>query len=129
MPITPDTSTEQTLKLLKQAQKAINGNPTVVQIKAGPKTGHIDAYELSWKCPGHIRVFYCAEGTVIEQHSHPWREITCLLSGHVDVEMGDGEKLALKTGDSMIIEADKPHSGIYRQDSYGAVILFTGPAP
>jgi len=50
-----------------------------------------------------------AEGWVGARHSHPHDQLVYVVSGHLAVECGAGERFEVRTGDSFVVRGGVEH--------------------
>jgi len=55
-------------------------------------------------------------GTIMPKHHHPHEQITCILDGELEMEIGDVTML-LTPGMVQVIPAHTPHSAVVKKDS------------
>ena len=61
--------------------------------------------------------FLLDEGTLLGNHTHPNKQITYVIHGHLRYTVGD-ETREVRGGDSVLIPANVPHEILVLEDTY-----------
>ena len=67
--------------------------------------------------------FLLDEGTLLASHTHPNKQITYVVHGHLRYTVGDETRI-VGAGDSVLLASNVPHSIIVEEDSY-VIDVFT----
>jgi quercetin dioxygenase-like cupin family protein len=62
-----------------------------------------------------ITHFLISQGTTLPEHSHPHEQISYLVSGELELQVGD-ERHVLRPGDSLLLPGGVRHSALALQD-------------
>ena len=58
-----------------------------------------------------------AKGCVVPRHSHPNEQISFILEGALQFELGDGDIRVVHAGEVLVIPGDVPHSAVALEDT------------
>jgi quercetin dioxygenase-like cupin family protein len=62
-----------------------------------------------------VTQFLISQGTELPKHSHPHEQISYVLSGQLEMQVGD-ERYLLQPGDSLLLPGGMVHSALALQD-------------
>ena len=67
-----------------------------------------------------------AKGCIVPLHSHPNEQISCILTGSLEFDFGNGDTRIINAGEVLVIPGGVPHSAITLEDTV-ALDVFAPP--